>query len=163
MDKQPDNPQPVVKQRATRTEQLPDGTWMYTDGSNRNEHGQLVVPHPDGAKPITRDNSRDMRALYEKQVSEQVRANLPPARMGRIADHQAELAEQDDGHVGVQAARFVFQAAGHHGFVRQGAEHRAQSITINVTEAGADAVGRLLDRLGEPPSQVVDAEYTELD
>lgn len=140
-----------------------DGTRLYPDGSVRNEHGHWITRPPGSADLITSENARDMRALYEAQVAEQVRANLPPARMGKIAGVQAELAESGQPQASTQAARFVFQAAGHHAFVRHETSSRQQGLTITVAADGADAISSLLDRLGPPPSQVVDAEYTEVD
>lgn len=65
------------KERATRTEQVEHNgqmVWRYSDGSLRQDNGQLVAKLPGGAPSITSETAREMLALrHQKGIEAQLR------------------------------------------------------------------------------------------
>lgn len=165
----------MSKPKAAKDRELEPGVWLYTDGSVRRANGTMVrkagpmVGAPTIDKALSAEYNEKQKEMYATAAEQgMVRGagmrNRAQAWSAIIAK-RTEVAIQDPGHAGNQAAELVGRAVGAMG--KQANEQEPEGMTLRMTPQAMREFRMLLGTMrGRGPDdagpQVIEGETVEV-
>ena len=163
----------MSKPKAAKDKELAPGEWLYTDGSVRRANGTIVrragvmAGAPTIDKALSAEYNERQRERYETAAEAGMvkGAGLKNREQAwaKIIQARTEVAINDVGHAGNQAAELVGKAVGAMG--RVGSEQEQEGMTLRMSAQAVREFRLLVGQLKGPAEagpEVVEGEAIEV-